>query len=483
MLGSTPASTALVEYEIDTPLTLLAGKIGRERAERAWRRSYLALHALAARTRDLGIRADLRRADNLYLAGNVLDADGLAEEAKARARAGIETKLLPRRELKERFGIRRSAALLAYDDVALDPRRLTAGYLNVAIGRGARLFAPTDVSDVEAGASGVSARTAGGPVIRCKSLVFATGYEMPDSVPKRAHQVFSTWAIATRPQPRKLWPEDCFIWEAADPYLYLRSTPDGRVICGGEDEEFSDDEARDALIPKKAAAIAPETGAPIPATRHHPGIRLGGRLRLDRDRAALDRRRAGHGELSCRARLRRQRHHLRPDRRRHHRRGAVGAARSGRRPLCLQEDARHAVMRMADGDGERIRRVVAVEGGAREKHPDHRPDLLLLGMAGADDRLLDLVRRILGHCQPRLCRYEERDTPRLSELQGRRGVTVDEGLLDRRLVGHVGANHFREPAMDGEQPMRQFAIERRMDRARGDKCERVAARGDDPQPV
>ena len=75
--GSTPASTALVEYEIDTPLTLLAGQVGRTKAVRAWRRSYLALHALAARTRELGIRCDLQRADNLYLAGNVLDADEL----------------------------------------------------------------------------------------------------------------------------------------------------------------------------------------------------------------------------------------------------------------------------------------------------------------------------------------------------------------------------------------------------------------------
>jgi glycine/D-amino acid oxidase-like deaminating enzyme len=68
--------------------------------------------------------------------------------------------------------------------------------------------------------------------------------------------VISTYVIATRPQPRKIWPEDCMIWEASDPYLYLRSTPDGRVICGGEDEEFSDDDARDALIPAKSAAIA-----------------------------------------------------------------------------------------------------------------------------------------------------------------------------------------------------------------------------------
>ena len=45
------------------------------------------------------------------------------------------------------------------------------------------------------------------------------------------------------------------IWEAADPYLYVRTTPDGRVICGGEDEEFSDEEKRDALLARKTATL------------------------------------------------------------------------------------------------------------------------------------------------------------------------------------------------------------------------------------
>ncbi|HEX7564309.1 MAG TPA: FAD-binding oxidoreductase, partial [Bradyrhizobium sp.] len=37
--------------------------------------------------------------------------------------------------------------------------------------------------------------------------------------------------------------------------LYLRTTEDGRVICGGEDEDFSDAASRDGLISKKVAAI------------------------------------------------------------------------------------------------------------------------------------------------------------------------------------------------------------------------------------
>lgn len=81
--GSTPASTALVEYEIDTPLTHLAREIGKVPAERAWQRSQLALHALAARTRDLGIRCELERRDNLYLAGTLLNKQELEEEGAA----------------------------------------------------------------------------------------------------------------------------------------------------------------------------------------------------------------------------------------------------------------------------------------------------------------------------------------------------------------------------------------------------------------
>ncbi|MBN9022589.1 MAG: FAD-binding oxidoreductase [Rhizobiales bacterium] len=256
VMGSTPAGTALVEYEVDTPLIQLAEQIGMPKAVRAWRRSALAVHALAAKTRDLGIAADLRPADNLYLAGDVLDADGLRAECEARRHAGLETLYLGRKALKDRFGIGRAAGLLAHGDMALDPRRLTAGYLNVALGRGAAMHAPVEVTDIDTDGDGATALTAGGLAIRARAIVFCTGYEMPKWVPQGRHQVISTYAIATRPQPRSLWPEDCMIWEASDPYLYLRSSPDGRVICGGEDEEFADEEARDALIDRKAATIA-----------------------------------------------------------------------------------------------------------------------------------------------------------------------------------------------------------------------------------
>ena len=251
--GSTTASTALVQYAIDTPLTKLAPRIGKRDAIRAWRRSRLAVDALAARLKELGV--ETARRDTLYLAGNLLDAGELEREHEARLSAGFAGRLLSRHELKSDFGIRSRAAIMSTGDLALDPRATTCALLRAACRAGTKIHAPADIVDIDARTSRVVATAADGRRIRSSHLVFATGYEFPKSVPQRGHTIASTWAIATVPQPRRLWPGECMIWEAADPYLYVRTTPDGRVICGGEDEEFSDEEKRDALLARKTATL------------------------------------------------------------------------------------------------------------------------------------------------------------------------------------------------------------------------------------
>lgn len=41
--------------------------------------------------------------------------------------------------------------------------------------------------------------------------------------------------------------KDVLIWNTADPYLYMRTSDDGRFLIGGEDEEFRNPPKRDAL--------------------------------------------------------------------------------------------------------------------------------------------------------------------------------------------------------------------------------------------
>ena len=113
-----------------------------------------------------------------------------------------------------------------------------------------------DVTDVDHSRGSVRLATNEGKAITAKHVIFCTGYELMDFARPKGYKVISTWVLATKPQPRHLWPSKSLIWEAADPYLYLRTTADGRIIAGGEDEPFADDEKRDALRPEKSAAIA-----------------------------------------------------------------------------------------------------------------------------------------------------------------------------------------------------------------------------------
>ncbi len=260
LLGSTSATTALVQFEIDTPLSLLSLKIGRAKAEQAWRRSRLAVMNLRARIDELAIRCNVASRPSLYLAGNVLNAGALREEGQARRAAGLHATYLPPQVLREKFGIERKGALLSHGNLALDPRKLTAGLLLKALERQARLYAPVEATRIEDDGNQITVATAGGPTITAEHLVLATGYELSDIVPAAKHSVISTFAIATRPQKQAVWPGEALIWEASDPYLYMRTTADGRVICGGEDEDFTDEVRRDGLIDTKSKRIAEKLG-------------------------------------------------------------------------------------------------------------------------------------------------------------------------------------------------------------------------------
>ena len=82
--GSTAATTALVQFEIDQPLTRLAPMIGKDNAARAWRRSRLSVANLRGRIAETGIDCRLGDRQSLYLAGDVLGPADLRAEAEAR---------------------------------------------------------------------------------------------------------------------------------------------------------------------------------------------------------------------------------------------------------------------------------------------------------------------------------------------------------------------------------------------------------------
>ena len=88
-------------------------------------------------------------------------------------------------------------------------------------------------------------------------VVVAAGFESLDFLPAKVADIDNTYALVTEPLRRSRRASRMpLIWESARPYLYMRSTPDGRLIVGGADVPFKNaDGARCA-----AAAADPAAG-------------------------------------------------------------------------------------------------------------------------------------------------------------------------------------------------------------------------------
>lgn len=254
--GSTPASTALVQYEIDTPLTELAATIGIEPAQQAYRGCRGALDQMVDLLRRHAIHCDLRWCGSLFLARHAEEADDFVREASARQAIGIEVEPLSRRELADRFDIDRPAALHSLAAMELDPVKLTHGLMRTACHLGARVFL-ADGSIEPDSDRGMRFTSAHGPTVDSRTVAIATGYEAPEQFRHvRGYcQLKSTFALASRPLDADPWPGGVMIWESGSPYFYARLTADRRVVVGGEDEPFSDPAKRDALIDQKTGVL------------------------------------------------------------------------------------------------------------------------------------------------------------------------------------------------------------------------------------
>lgn len=259
--GSTAASTALVMWAADVPLTHLAREIGMVEAGRRWRRVYRAAHDLADRIDAAGIACERAERPELYLAGTLLDETGLAAEVAARRAAGLPSTLLDAGAVADRFGIAPRAAILSEGCYGVDPVRLTLGLLHRARGRGATASFPVDVVALARQDDGVRIDLADGRSIMAGEAVLATGYERATLFLPSAFAITSSYAIATAPGTSIPWREQAMIWEASRPYLYTRPTADGRIVAGGEDEEFADATRRDALIGTKGGTLRAKVAA------------------------------------------------------------------------------------------------------------------------------------------------------------------------------------------------------------------------------
>jgi glycine/D-amino acid oxidase-like deaminating enzyme len=252
--GSTMASTAMLLWEIDRSLTELTEIYGLERATRCYRASLFAVNRLVDLVNSNLIDCDLRQRQSLYISADD-SSKRVFDEFSLRERSGFPGQYLDHASLLNNFGIARSAAILSPLAADADPVRLTNGLLGVARAGGVRLLRGNAVHfESEGRIAHVTFEN--DAEVEAQHVVLATGYAMPDIVRCEIQTPASSWAIATVPQPQRLWPDGVMIWEATQDYHYARTTADGRIIFGGEDDRvLIEASAREAATPDRSERL------------------------------------------------------------------------------------------------------------------------------------------------------------------------------------------------------------------------------------
>ncbi len=137
------------------------------------------------------------------------------------------------------FPFSRPAALFSKDGGQVDPHRLTHGLLAAGKRAGLEVYDRTRMSFLAEIRRGVRITTHNGCQITARRAVIAAGFESKALLNVETGILKSTYALISEPLPEiSGWHQQCLIWESGSPYLYLRTTTEGRVIVGGEDEDF-----------------------------------------------------------------------------------------------------------------------------------------------------------------------------------------------------------------------------------------------------
>lgn len=255
-MGSTVASTSLLQYEIDIPMHRLAEKIGEQNAARSYQLCLEAIYQLQQICAELPCEETFHLRKSLQHASYKKDVASLQREYKMRAKNGFDVEWLEEPELSKHYGLMAPAAILSGDAGQIDAYLFTHHLLQDCLKKGARVFDNTLVTNITHHKKSVELSTDTGHTIKARKLVMACGYESLRYIPERIAQLYSTYALVTEPIPEDMiWRERCLIWETATPYMYYRITDDNRILMGGKDDAFYNPDKRDAVVRKKAEQL------------------------------------------------------------------------------------------------------------------------------------------------------------------------------------------------------------------------------------
>ena len=255
--GSTSATTSMLQYEIDVPLYELIELIGRNGAVASYKACSDSIDHLEKICNEIKSEAGFTRKESLYFASKRKDVSWLKEEFEARKEAGFEVKWLEPAEIEEAYEIKNTfGAILSQQGASVDAFLLAHEILQFNVKRSLKVYDKTEMKSVKYKDDFNIVTTATEQKIKAKKIIYCVGYESTNLIKEDFVQLKSTYAIVSEIDEKHIQHlNKTLFWNTDEPYLYMRTTDDNRLLIGGGDESFRNPIKRDALINKKEKEI------------------------------------------------------------------------------------------------------------------------------------------------------------------------------------------------------------------------------------
>lgn len=258
--GSTSATTSMLQYEIDVPLYELIELIGEKGAVASYKACSEAIDTIESLSGKIHSKAGFKRKKSLYFASKKKDVEWLKKEYEARKNAGFEVKWLNADQILEDFGFENTyGGILSKQGASIDAFQFAHELFAHNIRQGLKIFDKTEMVEVEHHKGFNIVKVDSGFQIRAKKIIYCIGYESKTLLKENFVNLKSTYAVVSEVDKDKFKNiANTLVWNTDDPYIYLRTTDDGRLLMGGGDEDFYDAEKRDAILHKKEKEILKE---------------------------------------------------------------------------------------------------------------------------------------------------------------------------------------------------------------------------------
>ena len=264
--GSTSATTAMLQYEIDVPLYELAEMIGEKEAATCYAAGIQAIKQLASLVHDEKIACGFEEKASLYLAHNNKASKWLKKEYEMRNKYNLGVSWLIESEVLDNYGLKGRGAILSDTAASVDAYKLAHELIKISASRGMQVYDQAPIDKISYGKNGVQVfMKESDHVLDAEKIIFCTGFETVKMFKENIAELFSTFAAIseqgiTVPDGLK----HTLVWNTDDPYLYMRTTDDGRLLVGGCDTKHNSGFFREMQKKKKAKQLMKQLQRHLP---------------------------------------------------------------------------------------------------------------------------------------------------------------------------------------------------------------------------